>query len=396
MILPVSHERTTVGRWPVVVFGVMGICLAAFFLPWLSGDGAGLLHALGLVPAEPDPLSLVTYAFVHASLAHLFFNLLFFYLTAPFVEDAWGSLPFGLFYLAAAVTTGLLHALRYPESAVPLVGASGAIAACMGTFLVLFGRTKVDFVYWLGFAGGTFSAPAYLMLPLWLGSELLAARLGDRAGTAGAAGVAYWVHVWGFLLGVVVALAVRLTGGEKEATVPDDPGDLLRTALKAQATGRPAEAWRILERALRLDPGDEVRRDAFWSLSRELGQEQRAAPIILADVRNALRTGPPTHALDRWQLLHQAIPELPLEPGLLLRLSEVAERCHRPSQAEDLLKLTVKALDSETPAETLMRALRRTEDSPLPLRRKVVQVALANPQLPPGLRRDLERERSRW
>jgi rhomboid family protein len=396
VIFPVSHERTTVSRWPLASLALTVLCLLAFLLPLLAGtapDAPTAGQRWGLTPAQPQAFDFVSYLFVHGGWMHLFFNLLFLYLTGPFVEDAWGNLPFLAFYLLAGAFTGGLYVLRYPGSTVPLIGASGAIAAVMGAFLVLFARTKVDFVYWFVVAGGVFSAPAWLMLPLWLGLELLSARAQDAMSGSPAGGVAYWVHVWGFLFGGSVALAVRLVRGSAAVPeVPADPGDLLRTASKARQRGQREQAWRLLEQAVRLDPSDELRRDALWDLARELGRQNRAAAIILADVRNALRQGPPREALERWHLLQRTLPELRADPTLLLRLSATAERSRRPAEARQLLAQAAASLTVETPVEAVLAVLRRTELGEPSLRREAARRVLHHPQLDPILRRNLEAE----
>ena len=145
-----------------------------------EASDAGLAMSLGLIPDHVSVHGLVTYMFVHAGFWHLFFNMLFLYLAGPFVEDRWGRPVFAAVYLAAGVVAALAYVLRYPESPVPLVGASGAIAGLMGAFLVLFWNTKITFFYWFFFMFvGTFEAPAWLMLPLWFVREALFAQASD-------------------------------------------------------------------------------------------------------------------------------------------------------------------------------------------------------------------------
>ena len=107
---------------------------------------------------------------------HLLGNLLFLVLAAPHVEERWGPVLFGVFYLLSGVVAALFWALRYPGLDTSLVGASGAIAGVMGAFLVCFGGSKIKFFYWFGIIWGTFRAPAWLMLPLWLAIEVISGR----------------------------------------------------------------------------------------------------------------------------------------------------------------------------------------------------------------------------
>ena len=127
--------------------------------------------------------------FLHGGWLHLFGNLLLLFLTGPFIEDRWGRPAFLAFYLAAGLAAAGLFVARFPELSLPLIGASGAIAGCMGAFLVRFFRTRMQYFYWFGIFVGTFSAPAWLMLPLWFGNELLMARVSEAVAPLGGSGV---------------------------------------------------------------------------------------------------------------------------------------------------------------------------------------------------------------
>jgi membrane associated rhomboid family serine protease len=152
---------------------------------------------------------LLTHQFLHAGLLHLLFNMWFLWLVGCNVEDAWGRVLFPAFYLSGGAVAGLVHAGLAEPSSRMLIGASGAVAAAMGAFLVGFSTTKIRFLYLLLIRPRTFWAPAYVMLPLWVGAELLWGVV--DAGS----GVAHWAHVGGFGFGFVVALGVRLIGLEK-------------------------------------------------------------------------------------------------------------------------------------------------------------------------------------
>ncbi len=164
----------------------------------------------GDVPARGGALTLFTHQFLHAGWLHLFFNLWFLWLTAANLEDRWGRPVFLAFYLMAGVAGAFAHRFSAPGSFVPLVGASGAIAGAMGGFLIVYTTAKIRFlyVYILMFKPrwGTFDAPAYVMLPLWLASEILSGLLSPSDGTA------HWAHVGGFVFGVAAAFVMKLSG----------------------------------------------------------------------------------------------------------------------------------------------------------------------------------------
>ena len=175
----------------------------------------------GFVPDDPHFANLFTCMFIHAGFFHLFGNMLFLFLAGCAIEDAWGRPLYLAFYLVAGLIATGAHQVIYPHSASPLVGASGAIAGLMGAFLVRLAKTRIRFFYliWLLFLGirtGTFFAPAYIVLPLWLLQQFLMASFDD--GSEG--GVAVWAHIGGFVFGAAVATVIKLTRFEEKFIAP--------------------------------------------------------------------------------------------------------------------------------------------------------------------------------
>ncbi|UCE20997.1 MAG: rhomboid family intramembrane serine protease, partial [Candidatus Aminicenantes bacterium] len=166
----------------------------------------------GFIPAQRSFIALLTYMFIHSGWFHLIGNLLFLYLTGPFIEDVWGRPIYTAFYLVMGVGSALMFAQHYPDFAGPLIGASGAVAGVMGAFLILYWRTKIRFLFILIpliFIRGTFKAPAWLMLPLWFLLEFFNAKVMDAINPQGGGGVAHWAHVWGFVFGVAAAVGMK-------------------------------------------------------------------------------------------------------------------------------------------------------------------------------------------
>src|SRR5688572_8325216 len=207
---------------------------------WREARARHPLFRHGLVPAAPRPHALLAHLFLHAGWLHLLGNLLILYLSAPFLEEAWGARRFAAFYLAAGLVAGGLYALQHRELDVPLVGASGAVAGVLGAFLLLRGRSRIRFAVVLGFVG-TFTAPAWVMLPLWFLFELFDALAGDVA-AAGAGGVAYWAHVWGFVFGVVFALVAQRVRPVAKELLPQPP--------PVRRDPRLVEARKLLDRGI--------------------------------------------------------------------------------------------------------------------------------------------------
>jgi len=276
----------------------------------------------GLVPAHPRFTALLTHMFLHGGWLHLIANMIFLYMAGPFLEDAWGGKLFLAFYLAAGAFAGGMYALFERHLDAPLVGASGAVAGLLGAFLLVRGRSRIRFAVILGFIG-TFTAPAWIMLPLWFVGELLDALAGDVA-AAGGGGVAYWAHVWGFVFGVAFAIAMQ-----KRRPVAADPAiaasrrdPRVAEARKLLDRGLYPRAWTLLaEAAARPNPDPEALA-TFWGLAAHLGREDEALPAARELLRKRMRDGEWEEGVE---LLEQLAPRLAGDaelPALQLRAAE--------------------------------------------------------------------------
>ncbi len=174
-------------------------------------------HAFGLIPSRMERYhTFITHLFLHGGLFHLLGNMLFLWVVGCLLEDSWGRIPFLAFYLAGGAFAGLAHCLQDTSSAIPLIGASGAIAAAMGAFTVIHFKTRIKFFYFFLFFFrpylGTFLLPAFVFLPLWFLQQVALKSLADFAGGSN---VAYVAHIAGYMMGVLTALALRITGFEE-------------------------------------------------------------------------------------------------------------------------------------------------------------------------------------
>lgn len=201
----------------------------------------------------------ITAAFLHAGWFHILGNMWFLWLAGTVLEDRWGRPVFAVFYLLAAVVSAYTNVLADPNSVMMGLGASGAVAGCMGAFLVRYYKTKIDFVliYAIGFVPRfyRFAAPAWLMLPLWGLTELFWALLvGNKMG------VGHWVHVGGFVFGVVFAAGMKWSGLERkmdqaieqQVTLTADPCVVKATELIEQ--NRLEEAIAELQQGVQQKP----------------------------------------------------------------------------------------------------------------------------------------------
>ncbi len=166
-----------------------------------------LVRRFGYVPAKRNTLGLLAHMFMHAGWLHLIFNMIFLWPSASSLEEYWGVSGTAAAFVFTGVAGALAHGLFAPGSAIPMIGASGAVAGMMGAFLVTLYHRQIKFFY-LYFLGmprtGTFWAPSTVMIPLWFGGELFYAIF-----FSGLGGVAYWAHVGGFVAGVVFAMGMK-------------------------------------------------------------------------------------------------------------------------------------------------------------------------------------------
>jgi len=181
---------------------------------WKALEEKSVLLQYGFVPAQRKTRSYVTANFLHGGWLHIIFNMWFLWLAGTVLEDVWGRVIYPIFYFFAGAVAIAAHGAMFPHSMVPLIGASGAVAGLMGAFLVRYFKTKIDFVFIWWFFSLTprfhrFKAPTYFMLPLWLFAQLFSAWL-----LGGTSDVAYWAHIGGFAIGVVVALGMKVSGLE--------------------------------------------------------------------------------------------------------------------------------------------------------------------------------------
>lgn len=201
-------------RYPVVTFTIMGLCTAIWLVTLLLRLACGeavdewVFEQLWLVPAAAHPWSFITSMFVHADFFHLLGNMIYLFLFGSCVEDTLGRLRFSFFYLVGGIVAELLHivcSVGHFSSIIPLGGASGAISACIGAFLIFFARTRIEFKWVIFFIfrfwNGEFFFPAWLVISFWFANDLLGvvlSMIGDSAG----GGVAFAAHVGGTLAGL--------------------------------------------------------------------------------------------------------------------------------------------------------------------------------------------------
>ena len=175
-------------------------------------------HRFGLVPERPRLASFLTHIAVQPGWLVLLGSLLILYLAGPFLEDAWGRQLFLLLFAGSGIAGAVLHVVVHPGDARPLLGASGAIAGLMGAFLIRFARAEIDFLWVVPRVGtGTFTAPAWQVVPVWVLEQIIVAMVEDRSNSAAAPG---WAVLGGFAFGIALALWIRRSRVEERLIWP--------------------------------------------------------------------------------------------------------------------------------------------------------------------------------
>jgi membrane associated rhomboid family serine protease len=159
-------------------------------------------HINGLLSGHISPeaalLPLLTSMFLHGGLAHIAGNMLFLWIFGDNVEDYFGHFPYLLFYIFCGVGSDLLHIAFNFNSSVPALGASGAISGVMGAYILLYPRAQVLTLVLVFFL----PIPAFIILGYWFLLQFLAGV--SSVGAAATGGVAWWAHIGGFLLGMII------------------------------------------------------------------------------------------------------------------------------------------------------------------------------------------------
>ncbi len=153
VLLPVGVDYEA-RRQPVVTFTLIGINVLVFVLEvltGLSGDGNSMIMTYGLVPVSHGWWAWLTSTFLHGGLFHLLGNMVYLYLFGACVEDIMGRGKFVVFYLTGGIVANLIQVMFTTSASadIPVVGASGAISACIGAFLVVLPKTEINFWYML-------------------------------------------------------------------------------------------------------------------------------------------------------------------------------------------------------------------------------------------------------
>jgi membrane associated rhomboid family serine protease len=202
-MIPISDATRRPVRFPIITVLIIA-ANATMFLLELSNGNAFIVR-WSLIPrqivAGHDLITLLTAMFMHAGWLHILGNMVFFWVFGPEIEDAMGSMRFLVFYLVGGLVAFAAQIAAAPNSAVPNLGASGAIAAVMGAFLITYPRDQIRTVLFIGWFIDVTVLPAILMVGIWFLLQVFM-EVGSLAQVQ-AGGVAYMAHIGGFLYGMI-------------------------------------------------------------------------------------------------------------------------------------------------------------------------------------------------
>ena len=232
------YDRNPTRRFPIVTVGLIVACFAVFGLELTvsmgGGDEAleGFFNQWGAVPARITAalgsgnylsgaiLGIFTSMFLHGGWLHVIGNMLYLWIFGNNVEDRLGRVGFLVFYLVGGVAAALTQVAIDPGSSNPLVGASGAIAAALGAYLILFPGARILSLVFLGIFCQLLEVPALIILGFWFVLQLISGFASIEPATAQEGGVAFFAHIGGFVVGLVVGFVLRLRGADSRALAP--------------------------------------------------------------------------------------------------------------------------------------------------------------------------------
>ena len=207
VLVPIGDENAGRRLTPYVNYALIAANVAVVLLQLLVGGlSAAFFVAWGVQPVEVVAFrewqTVLTSMFLHGGLWHLVGNMLFLHVFGDNIEDAMGHARYLLFYLLCGAAAAVAQVATDPASAVPIVGASGAVSGVLGAYIVLFPQGRIRSLLFLGIFGTVVMVPAWVQLGLWFAIQLVLGVLALGARTGG--GVAFFAHVGGFVAGLLL------------------------------------------------------------------------------------------------------------------------------------------------------------------------------------------------
>lgn len=212
---PISDQNPTNKKplicWIIILFCVLIFITYVFKNSYIKDS---IFLSFGMIPAVlfgfselspplkfiPSFLSIITSMFLHGGWMHLIGNMTYLYIFGDNIEDVMGKTKFIVFYLITGTCAALSHALLDPNSTIPMVGASGAIAGVLGAYLMLFPKANIRVFFWFIFFFKIINVRAIIVLGGWIIIQLISFN-GTEVSNGG---VAYAAHIGGFISGIIL------------------------------------------------------------------------------------------------------------------------------------------------------------------------------------------------
>ena len=204
-MIPLGDADRRPLRLPLITALIIGANVLVFLSELAGGDA--FVNRWSLVPADivagRNWITILTSMFMHAGWIHIIGNMLFFWVFGPEIEDVMGPVRYLVFYLLGGLAATVAQVAIDPASTVPNLGASGAIAAVMGAFIITYPHDRIRTVLLLGWFSQVTFVPAIVLVGLWFLTQVFS-EVGALVQTQ-TGGVAYMAHVGGFAFGAIAA-----------------------------------------------------------------------------------------------------------------------------------------------------------------------------------------------
>lgn len=211
MIFPIGDDQVKGGHFPILSYSFIVINILVYvYQASLGGDAYNtFIMTYGGIPKEimagQDSFTLFTSMFMHGSWMHLIGNMFFLWIFADNIEATIGTPRFLIFYILGGLAAHAGHIYFNMSSGIPTVGASGAISAVMGAYLIMYPTSKIKTLIFFYVV----RIPAFIFLLFWIGQQLWAGSADLQSATGESSGVAWWAHIGGFAFGIIAGLYYR-------------------------------------------------------------------------------------------------------------------------------------------------------------------------------------------
>lgn len=193
--------------FPLVTILIIAINALVFFLEIMAPDPDAFIYTFALVPKEINLTDIgtlypfITSMFMHGGWLHILSNMWFLWIFGDNIEATLGKFNYTIFYLVSGLAGSLAQYFLMPDSTIPMLGASGAIAGALGGYLVLFPHARIETFVALGYTMTTINVPASIMLGYWFITQLFSGVGSVAISSAESGGVAFFAHIGGFAAG---------------------------------------------------------------------------------------------------------------------------------------------------------------------------------------------------